>query len=415
MITKSVPRSTNLLKRSFLSFYLGRTIDLAGGSMTPVVLTLGILTASGSITDAGVVAAATMFPMLVLLVLGGVVADRGNRRTVLVVTNILSAAVRAGMGVMLLTGHYTLVAAIVLGVCSGFISAFSGPAMRGIVPELVASDQLQRANALLAATSSVVRVGGPLLAGILVATLGGGPALVVDAVCAVAAALFYLRITSSTGEVKHQESIIQGLKTGWRTFSSIRWIWISSISFAVINALNVAPLQILGSAIVLPVLGAAGWGAILSGRTVGMMLAGVLLVRRPLGSPLIYGRLIGTLSALPLIGFGATDNFWLLLIASFIGGAGFSVLGISYDSTLHTKVSTTVLSRVSSYDDLIAYGSIPIAQILVGPAAEAFGNHQLAIWCGIGLILATLIPLIFPSIRAVDELPDASNHRMPSK
>ena len=412
MTTESPSRNTRLLTGSFVWFYLGRTIDLAGGSMTPVVLTLAILMTSSSITDAGIVAAATMAPMLVLLVLGGVVADRGNRRTVLIATNVLSAAVRAGMGLMLFTGHYTLAVAIGLGVCSGFISAFSGPAMRGVVPELVEANELQRANALLAATSSVVRVGGPVLAGLLVATVGGGPALLIDAACAVTAALCYLRITSETGRVASQESLLQGLKTGWKTFSSIRWIWISSISFALINALNVAPLQILGPAIILPVLGAAGWGAILSGRTVGMIFAGFILVRHPLKFPMVSGRIIGAVSALPLIGFGLTANFWLLLLASFIGGAGFSILGISYDSTLHSKVSVAVLSRVSSYDDLIAYASIPLAQILVGPAAEAIGNSQLVIFCGFGLIFATLIPLAFPSIRAVDRMPNANTREI---
>lgn len=385
----------------FVPFFVGRIIDLAGGAMTPVVLTLAILTETGSISDAGIVAAATMFPTIVFMLLGGVVADRFNRRSLLVLSNVVSALLQTGMGITLLSGRYNLSAMAALGVCAGVVSAFNGPALRGIVPELVSVADLQRANAALAAGRSAVRVGAPLLAGVLVGTVGGGWALVVDAASSLVAAACFMLIPAG-GRPAVAGSMLHGLKSGWKAFSSTRWIWISSISFAAINAFTVAPVQILGTAIVTPVLGAVGWGALLSGRTVGMLLASVVLVKWPVGSPLITGRVFGVLAALPLLGFWLTDNLWILLALSFLGGAGFSILSVTYDSTFHAKVSPETISRVSAYDDLIAFAAIPISQLLIGPLSDHLGNKGLSLWCAAGLAVAALLPLTAPSVRAVD-------------
>jgi MFS family permease len=395
--TSSRPR---LLRGAFLPFLIGRTVDLAGGALTPVVLTLAILAASGSVADAGAVAAANMLPTLVFMLLGGVVADRFSRRSLLALTNVMSALVQTGMALILLSGHYDLALMVVLGLCAGVISAFNGPALRGIVPELVDAADLQRANATLATSKSAVRVGAPLLAGILVQAVGGGWALAFDAATSLVAAGCFMFVPTRERANPHG-SIRQDLAMGWKLFSSTRWIWISSISYAAINALNVAPLQILGSAIITPVLGAVGWGALLSGRTVGMLLGSTTITVRPLRSPLTTGRLFGVLAVLPLLGFFLTTNLWTLLAFSLLGGVGFSILNITYDSVLHANVSQEMMSRVSAYDDLIAYAAIPASQLLVGPLSAHVGNRQLALWCAVGLAVATLAPLASSSVRAV--------------
>jgi MFS family permease len=339
-----------------------------------------------------------------------VIADRFNRRQLLVLTNIGTGVLQVGMGLTLMSGSFSLPLMIVLGAVSGTVSAFNGPALRGIVPELVLPDLLQSANAALSTSRSAARIAGPIVAGILVGTIGGGWALIVDAATSILAVGFFLMIPRA-GNAKTPGSLLEGLKTGWNTFSSTQWIWISSLSFAVINSLNVAPLQILGTAIVTPVLGAAAWGALLSGRTVGTLLASALMVKWTLKNPLVAGRIVGVLAALPLFGFWWTINFWVLLALSFLGGIGFSVLTTTYDATLHARVPGDVMSRVAAWDDLFAFCAIPISQLLVGPVAAAVGNRELALWCFLGLILATLLPLIARSIRMVDRQPLAPLRR----
>lgn len=397
---KGAPRQKTILQGKFLIFLAARTVDLAGSAMTPVVLPLAILSATGSITDAGLVAASSMIPTIAFMVLGGAVADRFQRRTLLCVAGAGAAAIQACMGALLLLDRYDLRIVIALSFGSGIASAFSGPALRGIVPELVPSAELQRANALLASARGAVRLAGPLLAGLLVATVGGGWALLVDASTSLIAAAGYL-LLSSAGAPAATAPLLGALSAGWRAFSSTPWIWISSISFAVINAVNVAPLQILGAAIVTPSLGAVAWGALLSGRIMGMLLAGAALVKWQLKSPLVTGRVVGLLGALPFLGLVITQNLPLLLALSVLSGVGFSVLAVTYDTTLHSRVALANLSSVSAWDDLFAFAAIPVAQLLIGPISAQVGSQTLAIWCGLLLLAATAVPLAIPSLRAV--------------
>ena len=194
---RSAPSGTpvrQLLSGRFGWFFAGRAVDLAGSSMTVTALALAVLQASGSPADLGVVLAADLLPTLVLLLIGGSVADRVSRRTLLMGCSLLSAASMAGMAGLLLTDRYTLPGMAALSLANGVIGAFSSPALRGLVPELIAPSDLQRANALLATTQNAVRITGAPLASIIVAAAGGGWALAVDAVSFLVAALLFSRI-----------------------------------------------------------------------------------------------------------------------------------------------------------------------------------------------------------------------------
>lgn len=393
------------LRGPFLTFFVGRSIELAGAAMTPVILPLAVLGVSGSITDAGIVAAANLVPSLVFMLMGGVLADRARRRTLLVLSSGAAALVQAIMASLFLADAYSLASMVILGLFAGFVTAFSGPALRGIVPELVDASDLQRANAILAIGRSVVRIAGPLLAGILVGTVGGGWALVGDAAGSAAAAVCFLFLPAGS-RTRPTNSLLRSLVSGWRVYCSTSWIWISSVSFAVINAFSVAPLQILGPAIIAPVLTAVGWGIVLSARIAGTIAAGALLVRWQISKPLVTGRILGALAALPLFGLWWTSNPWILVLLSVLGGFGFGVLTVTYDSTFQRKVPRDALSRVAAWDDMFAFAAIPVSQLLVGPAADALGGRILALICALGLLLAIVIPLMAPSLHRVDRAGD---------
>lgn len=112
--------------------------------MAPVALAFAVLEASQRPSDFGVVLVAHMVPLLVLLLVGGAVAGRFSRRAVLVLANSGSGRTQGAVAVVLLTGHYSLAAVAGLSLANGVIEAFTGPALRGVVPELVAPEQIQR-------------------------------------------------------------------------------------------------------------------------------------------------------------------------------------------------------------------------------------------------------------------------------
>jgi MFS family permease len=388
-----------LLRARFGWFFVGRTVDLAGSSMTTVALALAVLQASGSAADLGVVLAANMIPTLVLLLVGGAVADRVRRRTVLIVTNLSTAAVMAVMAVVLITDQYDLFVIASLALVSGAVSAFSQPALRGIVPELVERRDLLRANALLASSQNTVRILGPMIASVLVATVGGGWALAADAASYLLAAAAFTRIPARSRPPAANRPLWRDLAEGWSVFRSMRWVVIMTISFALVNAFNVGPWNVLGPQVVSESDGAVGWGTVQTVRAIGLLLMSVVAVRIVLRRPLRDGRIWGTLAGLPLLAVGLSGDTWIVAAAAFVGGLGFTVAAITWESTLQAAVPEESLSRVAAYDDLLSYLAIPLSQLAVGPLATMYGAREVSTACGIAFIVVCLLPLLSREVR----------------
>jgi hypothetical protein len=128
----------------------------------------------------------------------------------------------------------------------------------------------------------------------------------------------------------------------------------------------------------------------------------VLAVKVVLRHPLRDGRIWGTLAGLPLLAIGLSGQAWVVAAAAFIGGLGFTVAGITWETAIQTAVPAEALSRVTAYDDLLSYLAIPVSQLAVGPLAESYGAARVSIVCGIAYIAACLIPLASREVRSAE-------------
>ena len=123
----------------FRWFFAARSVSLLGSSMAPVALAFAILEQTNSVGDLGIVLAANVVPLLGFMLLGGAIADRHSRKAVLLVANLGAGLTQAAVAILLLTGSYQLVTVAALEFLNGTLAAFTRPALRGIVPELVAT------------------------------------------------------------------------------------------------------------------------------------------------------------------------------------------------------------------------------------------------------------------------------------
>lgn len=399
-------RLTSLLSPPFRGFFLGRLVSLLGSSMTPVALALAVLNASGQPTDLGVVLACQIVPRLALLLVGGAVGDRFSRRGVLVTSNLGAGLTQGAMATLLLTDHYKLLFVAALAAANGALEAFTSPALRGMVPELVASHDLQRANSLLAATQNGTSILGPTVAGLLVASVGGGWAIALDALSFVAAAGFFARLPAAPRPAARQARLMSDIGQGWRTFRAIPWVYTMALSFCALNLVNVGPWQILGATLTKERSGDAAWGMVLSVRAIGLLLMSILMYKLILKYPLRSGNLIGVIGALPLLALGLGLSAPWLAACTFVGALGFTTAGIAWDTSLQQQVPRDMLSRIASFDDLLSYAAIPIGELLVGPAAAQFGGGKVAFCCGIAYAIVTLAPLASRSVRDLPAVAD---------
>ena len=155
----------------------------------PVALAFAVLDLTSSATSLGLVLVAAFVPRVVLLLLGGVVADRWPRRRVMLATDVVRASTQALVAFVLLSGQARLWHLALLFAAYGAADAFFSPASTGLVPEVVPGERLQEANALLSLSRSATTVAGPALAGLLVALSAPATVFAVDAATFVVSAL----------------------------------------------------------------------------------------------------------------------------------------------------------------------------------------------------------------------------------
>ncbi|MCP3803218.1 MFS transporter [Allokutzneria sp. A3M-2-11 16] len=390
-----------LLTRSgFHWFFAGQLVSLLGSSMAPVALAFAVLDASGRTGDLGVVLAAHMVPMLGFLLVGGAVADRLPRRAVLVVANLGCGLTQSGVAALLLADAYDLTALAALSFANGVLMAFTTPALRGIVPELVAANRLRQANALLGTARNATKIIGPALSGVLVVAVGGGPAIAFDALSFLVAAACLTRLPRlATTPPAERAGILADIRDGWRTFRGIPWVWQVALAFCVVNLVNTGTWQILGPELTRQISSEAAWGLVLSARGVGMLVMSALMFRFATRYLLRWGSVLGALGGLPLIVLGSGAGITWLVVSAFVAGLGSSAVAISWETSLQEHVPTESLSRVSAYDALLSYIAIPFGQLAVGPAADAFGGAAVALGAGVGYTIAVLLPLGSAAVR----------------
>ncbi|GAA2136440.1 MFS transporter [Kitasatospora kazusensis] len=385
-------------------------MSLLGSSLAPVALAFAVLDASRSPGDLGIILAARMVPLLAFLLVGGATADRFSRRTVLVYANLGSALTQGGVAALLLTGHYSLLLVASLEVLSGVLAAFTTPALRGVVPQLVGKAQLRQANALLGSTSNATKVLGPSLSGILVVAAGSGPAIAFDALTYLLAAGCLARLSLPAGATTSRPSaVLTDIRDGWTEFRRIPWVWVVTVSSCLMNLVQTGTWQILGPTLTKQISGEATWGFVLSARGIGLLVMSTLMYRLMVRHLLRLGQLMSALGALPLLVLGTHLSAPWMIAAAFTAGLGSSVSGISWDTSLQEHVPAHVLSRVSSYDDLLSYIAIPIGQLSVGPFAQTFGGFTVITTTGIAYAAVAVIPLASTAVR---RLPHAQADRV---
>jgi MFS family permease len=396
----AMPESPSPLRHAaFRWFFAGRFVSLLGSSMAPVALAFAVLHSSHSAGDLGIVLAARSVPMLAFLLAGGAVADRFSRRTVLVASNLGATGTQAVVAFLLVTGDYHLAVIAILEFLNGTITAFTSPALRGIVPELVDNAQKQRANSLLATSKNAISVGGPAISGIIVAAFGGGWAIAADAATYLVAAFCMARLDLPGRAPGKRSTFFRDIQEGWAAFRSLTWVYVTAAAFAITNLCYVGIWNVLGPTIAAASFGAASWGVVLGLRAVGVLVMSAVTYRLTLHRFLSVGQMCFVVGALPLVILGLHGGIYWLAPAAFAAGLGQGILGVAWDTSLQQHVPGALLSRVASYDDLLSYVAVPVGQVAVGPLAATFGDARVTVSGGIIFAAAALFPLFFASVR----------------
>ena len=388
-----------LRERNFRLLYLGQAVSLLGDGMVGVALAFGVIEISDSPSALGIVLAARLIPTVVLLLAGGVIADRVPRRTVMLAADSVRMLSHGAMAALLIAGTAQVWSLALLAAVNGAGTAFFAPASTALLPMLVRPERLQEANALRGLAQSAGMVAGPALAGVLVASAGAGVALAVDAGTFAVSAAFLLALRVPALAPPHAASFIGQLRDGWREFRARDWVWGVVVGASLANMLSAGYL-VLGPIQAQHELGgAAAWATIATCLGIGSVLGGTIVLRRRVARPLLVGQLAVSVWVVPwiLIAFAAPTA--VIAGAALLGGCGLMIFNALWESTLQSQIPAESLSRVSAYDWLGSLALNPVGAALVGPVAAGIGIEATLLACAVLTTAVNVWVLSLPGVR----------------
>jgi len=393
-----------LREREFRLLFVGQTTSRLGSAMAPVALAFAILnTLHGSATDIGVVLTARQVSVVLLLLFGGVWADRLPRHRVMVSSNVVSGASQALVATLLLAGHARLWQLAVLAAVNGGSSAFFFPASTGIIPQTVPSTMLQQANATLRLALNSTAITGAAVGGILVAATSPGVAIAVDAGSYVLAALSIGMMRLPAGLRTQGSTVLHELREGWHDFWARTWLWAIVLQFGIINAAETGVVNVLGPTVAKEHLGGpAAWGAVLTAQSAGLVLCGLLMLRwRPRHMLRVATYSVFALVFI-LVALAIPASLPIVIVSGFLTGFGIEIFGVLWDTAVMQEIPQERLSRISSYDALGSWVLMPVGYIVAGPIAAAVGVRATFIGATVLTIGATALVLLSRDVRMLE-------------
>lgn len=386
---------------AFRWLYVGRNIDAIGNGVAPVALAFAVLDLTDSEADLGIVIAARSVTNVALLLLGGVIADRFQRERVAVLAASMAALSQGVVAALVLTGNAQVWVLAVISAVNGAAAALALPASSAMVPQTVEAEDLPKANALLRVGLNLAGLLGVAVGVQLVATVGPGWGIAVDAASFAVSALAFSRIQAAQQSPREEATLLADLRDGWSEFTRRRWVWIVVAQFAVVNAASSGVRGVLAPIVADRTFGRHAYGWILTIFSLGLLVGSLLALKVRPRRALLYGVSVILLLALPPLALAVSPTVVPVAVAFFITALAYDQFGVAWDLSLQQNVPSDKLARVYSYDMVGSLAAVPIGQVLVGPLAQEFGVQHTLIACASAIVLATLLAISDPSVRGL--------------
>jgi MFS family permease len=395
-----VTRLALLRARNFRVFYAGYVTSLLGSSMSIVAITFAVLRLPGDGRDLGVVLAARIVPQLLVLLAGGVAADRYGRRTVMLTADITRCAAQAAFAATLLLGGRQVWLFVIFSAVVGTAEGVFGPAVSALTVEITPAGELVNANALFSLAGSATRIAGPALAGVLIVAASPGVVIAIDAASYAASvcALACLRIPAAPTAARRP--VLRELGDGWREFRAHHWLTPTTVQFTFINMLCWGPFLVIGPLLASRTAGGpAAWGVVMGGYGTGSVAGGLLALGRRPRRPMLTSVAATLGYGLPCAAIALSAPFALVVVAAVAAGAG-SAVSASFERTaLQQHVPAARLARVRSIQSLAAFGAGPAGLALAAPVALALGPRTVLGFAAVWSTAAALAVMALPSVR----------------
>ena len=389
------------MHRGFVHLLSARFISNVGNGLSPIALAYGVLSLDGATgKDLSIVMSARIFPMIALMLFGGVIGDRFKRNRIVGGADILGSISVAISAASFIFGFASVPLLVFMGFLFGILNALWWPAMSGVLPAIVPKEKLKDGNALVGLLSNFGYVVGALLGGTLVTLFGSGPALLVDAISFLVAGILIWRLHVPPMEPRIRTTVFTELKGGWYEFKSRPWVVATVIAFTGINACFEALLQVLGPlAFNENANGPRNWSFNLASLTLGMICGGVIALRIHSSRPRFFAMMVIALTCAWDFSLALKSPLPLTLLGAFVAGIAVEIFMVNWSTALQTHIPEESYSRVTAYDAFGSFALAPLGIVVAGPLAMYYGVHTILWFTGSVTLLSALLALLVKSVR----------------
>ena len=401
MITSQI---RNLSMHSgFVHLLSARFISNIGNGLSPIALAYGVLSLDGANgKDLSIVMSARIFPMVALMLFGGVIGDRFKRNRIVGGADIIGSISVAISAASFIYGFASVSLLVFMGLIFGILNALWWPAMSGVLPAIVPKEKLKDGNALVGLLSNFGYVVGALMGGTLVTLFGSGWALLVDALSFFIAGVLVWNLNVPPMEQRVRTSVFTELKGGWFEFKSRPWVVATVIAFTGINACFEAMLQVLGPlAFNESANGARNWSFNLAGLTLGMICGGVIALKIHFSRPLFFAMIVIALSCAWDFSLALKSPLLLTVCGAFVAGIALEIFMVNWSTALQSHIPEQSFSRVTAYDAFGSFALAPLGIVIAGPLAMHFGVHTILWFTGTITLLSAVLALLVKSVRGL--------------
>ena len=392
---------------AFLKFQAARFFIVVATEMQAVAVGWQVYEITKRPLDLGLVGLAQFLPGIVLFLVSGHVADRFNRRNLLILCDVGFATCFVLLLAITLRGAVSIAAVFAVLVLLGVVRSFNGPVSRAMLPHLVAPEHFAGSVAWASSIFQAATILGPILGGLIYAFARGPVAVYV---CAALAAGVAIALTLQLpAQEKERARPAANLST---VFEGFRYIWREKLILGAIS-LDLFAVLLGGAVALLPVyareiLNAGPWalGILRSAPGVGAGIMAIAIAHRPLknraGATMLW--CVAAFGLCTVI-FGVSRSFAISLAALFLVGATDMVSVIVRATLIQVKTPDEMRGRVNAVDMIFIGASNELGQFESGITAQWFGAVPAVILGGIGAIVVTgLWAWMFPQLRKVNEL-----------
>jgi MFS family permease len=378
--------------RNFRLFFVGHLVSSTGTWMQQVGQDWLVLRLTDAPLPLGITIALQFSPMLVLGAWAGLVADRVDKRRLLLAANSAMAALALVLGVLTATGAVRLWMVYALALLLGCVTAFDMPARQAFVSEMVGPDRVANAVGLNSASFNTARVLGPAAAGALIAMVGIAPAFFINAVSYLA--MIGGLLAMDPGRLYRRPAEERGRG---QIRAGVRYLWATPVLRSTVLLVAVVGMFGLNYRVALPLLarfafdgGPGAYGALAAIMAAGSVVGALAVARRGRPSRLL---LVGSVAAFGVLSFAAAAAPTILVEAAVLFPIGVASLAFvaTANSTVQLASDPEKRGRVMSLFGLVLLGSSLPSGLLSGWLAGQFGPRSILLLSGVSCVLAAAV------------------------